>query len=78
MLAESITPNDDYTQWTIKVRPGITFTDGTPLNAAAVIYNLQAAGTSVLVSAAAPRHRQGARPRPPRPHASSRSSRPTT
>ena len=52
MLAESITPNDDYTQWTIKVRPGITFTDGTPLNAAAVAYNLQAAGTSQLVSAA--------------------------
>ena len=52
MLAESITPNGDYTQWTIKVRPGITFTDGTPLNAAAVVYNLQAAGTSQLVSAA--------------------------
>ncbi len=28
-LGESITPNADYTQWTIKVRQGITFTDGT-------------------------------------------------
>jgi peptide/nickel transport system substrate-binding protein len=51
MLAESIEPNDDYTEWTIKIREGITFTDGSPVNAAAVIYNLQAAGTGVLVSA---------------------------
>ncbi len=52
MLAESIEPNDDYTEWTITIRDGITFTDGSPVNAAAVIYNLQAAGTGVLVSAA--------------------------
>ena len=45
---------------------GITFTDGTPLDAAAVIYNLQAAGTGVLVSAALQGHRQGPRPRRPR------------
>ncbi len=51
MLAESIEPNDDYTEWTITIREGISFTDGTPVNAAAVIYNLQAAGTGVLVSA---------------------------
>jgi peptide/nickel transport system substrate-binding protein len=51
MLAESIEPNDDFTEWTIKIREGISFTDGTPLNAAAVIYNLQAAGTGVLVNA---------------------------
>ncbi len=51
MLAESIEPNDDYTEWTIKLREGISFTDGSPVNAAAVIYNLQAAGTGVLVSA---------------------------
>jgi peptide/nickel transport system substrate-binding protein len=52
MLAESIEPNDQYTEWTITMRDGITFTDGSPVNAAAVIYNLQAAGTGVLVSAA--------------------------
>jgi ABC-type transport system substrate-binding protein len=39
-LAESITPNADYTQWTIKVRPGITFHDGTPLDGAAVVDNM--------------------------------------
>ena len=51
-LAESITPNDDFTEWTIDVRPGITFHDGTPLDADAMIYNLQVAGTSLLVAAA--------------------------
>ena len=51
MLAESIEPNDDFTEWTIKIRKGISFTDGTPVNAAAVMYNLQAAGTGVLISA---------------------------
>ena len=39
-LAESITPNEDFTEFTIKVREGITFHDGTPLNADAVIDNL--------------------------------------
>lgn len=48
-LAESITPNGDFTQWTIKMRSGITFHDGTPLNADAVIRNLRAsAGGFVL------------------------------
>ena len=51
-LAESITPNEDFTEWTITVREGITFHDGTPLNADAVIYNLQATGTGVLVAGA--------------------------
>jgi ABC-type transport system substrate-binding protein len=39
-LAESLTPNADSTQWTIKVRPGITFHDGTPLDGAAVVDNM--------------------------------------
>lgn len=50
-LAESMEPNADFTQWTIKVRPGISFTDGTPLNADAMIRNLQETGTGLLVSA---------------------------
>jgi peptide/nickel transport system substrate-binding protein len=54
VLLESITPNDDYTEWTGVVRPGITFHDGTPLDAAAVVYNLQEHSTSLLTSAALP------------------------
>ncbi|MFN8035374.1 MAG: ABC transporter substrate-binding protein [Acidimicrobiia bacterium] len=39
-LAESVTPNADSTEWTIKLRQGITFTDGTPLDAETVKLNL--------------------------------------
>jgi ABC-type transport system substrate-binding protein len=35
-LAESIEPNDDLTQWTLKLREGVMFHDGTPLNAQAL------------------------------------------
>ncbi|MEZ5207828.1 MAG: ABC transporter substrate-binding protein [Acidimicrobiales bacterium] len=35
-LAESFTPHDDFTQWTIQLRDGVTFHDGTPLRAEAV------------------------------------------
>jgi peptide/nickel transport system substrate-binding protein len=35
-LADSIEPNDDNTVWTIVVRDGILFSDGTPLDAAAL------------------------------------------
>ena len=35
-LAESIEPNDDFTRWTLKLRSGIEFHDGTPLNADAL------------------------------------------
>jgi ABC-type transport system substrate-binding protein len=52
VLAESITPNADYTEWTIKVRPGISFTDKSPVNAAAIIRNLNDTGSSLLVSKA--------------------------
>jgi peptide/nickel transport system substrate-binding protein len=41
-LAESVEPNDTFTEWTIKVREGITFHDGTPLNADAVKGTLDA------------------------------------
>ncbi|MSY19148.1 MAG: hypothetical protein F2735_07410, partial [Actinobacteria bacterium] len=35
-LAESFTPSADYKSWTVKLRPGIKFTDGADLNADAV------------------------------------------
>lgn len=35
-LAESLTPNADLTQYTIKLRPGVKFHDGTPFNAQAL------------------------------------------
>jgi peptide/nickel transport system substrate-binding protein len=39
-LAQSVTPSPDYSVWTITLRPGITFHDGEPLDAAAVKLNL--------------------------------------
>ncbi len=52
VLVESYEPNEDYTVWTFRVRPGITFHDGTPLDAEAVVYNLQEHATSLLTAAA--------------------------
>ncbi len=41
-LAEAVEPNEDYTQWTITVREGVTFHDGTPLTAEVLKNNLDA------------------------------------
>jgi len=38
--AQSLTPNADFTVWTLKLRPGITFTDGTAYDADAVKFNI--------------------------------------
>lgn len=40
-LAESLTPNDDFTSWTITMRPGLVFHDGEPVDAEAVRANMQ-------------------------------------
>ena len=40
-LATSWSPNKDVTQWTFKLRPGIKFTDGSPVDAAAVALSMQ-------------------------------------
>jgi peptide/nickel transport system substrate-binding protein len=39
-LAQSVTPNATDDQWTIKLRPNVTFQDGEPVDAAAVKLNL--------------------------------------
>jgi peptide/nickel transport system substrate-binding protein len=41
-LAESVTPNEDFTEFTIVLRPDITFHDDTPLDATVVKNNLDA------------------------------------
>lgn len=41
-LCQSITPNSAYTAWTFKLRPGITFHDGTPLDSAALANHFHA------------------------------------
>lgn len=38
-IGESMSPNDDGSIWTVKLREGVTFTDGTPFNAEAVVFN---------------------------------------
>ncbi len=35
-LAQSLTPNEDSTVWTLALRPGVTFSDGSPVDSAAV------------------------------------------
>lgn len=54
-LAESLTSNADNTVWTLKLRDGVTFSDGSPLNAAAVLgsigYYMKNAGFNTLVLA---------------------------
>jgi peptide/nickel transport system substrate-binding protein len=47
-LAESMTPNADHTQWTFKLRSGVTFSDGTPLTSEAVKRAMEAHLQSVL------------------------------
>jgi peptide/nickel transport system substrate-binding protein len=41
-LAESVEPNENYTQWTISLREGVTFHDDSPLDAEVVKNNLDA------------------------------------
>lgn len=40
LTAQSFTPNADFTQWTLKLKPGIEFTDGTDYNSAAVQFSI--------------------------------------
>ncbi len=47
-LAESVTPNSTYTQWTITLRSGLVFHNGTSCDAAAVAANFAAHQASAL------------------------------
>jgi peptide/nickel transport system substrate-binding protein len=49
-LAESIEHNADHTVWTIKLRPGVTFSNGKPLNAASVVAMQRAIKASPVLS----------------------------
>jgi len=51
-LAQSIDHNADYTQWTIKLRPNITFHDGSPLTADVVKANIDGLQKSPLTGPA--------------------------
>jgi peptide/nickel transport system substrate-binding protein len=52
VLVESYEPNADYTEWTLNIREGITFHDGTPLDGAAVEFNMETCQYSPLTGAA--------------------------
>ena len=47
-LVETVEPNEDYTEWTMTIRDGISFHDGTPLDGAAVAYNIETCWKSPL------------------------------
>jgi len=51
-LVESVEHNADYTQWTLHMRDGIKFHDGTPLDGAAVKFNIDASRTAPLTASA--------------------------
>jgi peptide/nickel transport system substrate-binding protein len=51
-LAQSVTPNPDYTVWTVTMRPGVNFHDGTPCDGAAIAYNFEAQKASLLTGSA--------------------------
>ncbi|MDH3679612.1 MAG: ABC transporter substrate-binding protein [Acidimicrobiia bacterium] len=51
-LVESVEPNDDFTEWTMTIKDGITFHDGTPLDGEAVKYNIDTCRFSPLTGPA--------------------------
>jgi ABC-type transport system substrate-binding protein len=51
-LAQSVTPNADMTVWTITLRPGVSFHDGSPLTADVLLANIEALQTSALTGQA--------------------------
>ena len=52
VLAESFTPNSDFTTWIVKMRSGIKFHDGSPMDGASLKTYLEAGRCSALVATA--------------------------
>ena len=52
LLVESVEHNADYTEWTLHIRDSISFHDGTPLDGAAVKFNIDANRASPLTAGA--------------------------
>jgi peptide/nickel transport system substrate-binding protein len=51
-LVDTFEASDDYTEWTMTIKEGITFHDGTPLDGEAVKYNIDTCRFSPLTGAA--------------------------
>ncbi|HTT86927.1 MAG TPA: ABC transporter substrate-binding protein [Acidimicrobiales bacterium] len=51
-LASSVTPNPDRTRWTVTLRPGVVFHDGSPLDSDVVLQNYKALKSSPLTGQA--------------------------
>jgi peptide/nickel transport system substrate-binding protein len=51
-LAQTVSHSPDYMTWTATLRPGISFTDGTPLNAAAIVEDAARVQKSLLLGPA--------------------------
>ena len=51
-LLESITSNDDFTEWTMALRPGIVFHDGSPADSASLIRHFEEQGKGTLTGIA--------------------------
>ncbi|WP_197373226.1 ABC transporter substrate-binding protein [Mycolicibacterium baixiangningiae] len=52
LLAREITPNGDGTEWTMSLREGVTFHDGTPMTADDVLYSIRRVIDSGAVASA--------------------------
>ncbi|MFM8896214.1 MAG: ABC transporter substrate-binding protein [Actinomycetales bacterium] len=51
-LAKAMTPSSDFKSWTVDLRPNVTFSDGTPVDAAAVKLSIDTVKANALTGAA--------------------------